>query len=141
MSHSSNMLLERLRNSLSSRAAELAFRIAFVLIAMVLILDTIQTAQVIKMFDVEFGTGLWFVCALKIASSVAAVVCIFLLGRGWKWSVWAWASVVFGIALTGVSIGLSTEFLIRWDVALPWLVLFISAVLRTRFAVPWRQAD
>ncbi len=130
-----------MRKSLASRTAVLAFRTVFVLIALLLIVDAIKTMQVLKMHEVEFGTLFWFVCVLKIASSAVAVICMLLMGRGWEWSVWIWACVVLGIALAGIWIGLNTEFLIRWDVALPWAVLVISAALRSEFATPWKSAS
>lgn len=138
---SEEMPLDNVRKSLSSRKAVLAFRAVFVLIALVLIVDAIKTTQVLEMYDVEFGTLFWFVCVLKITSSAVAVICMLLMGRNWEWSVWIWACVVLGIALAGISIGLNTEFLIRWDVALPWVVLVIAAALRSRFATPWKSAS
>ena len=112
-----------------------------VLIALILIVDTIKTMQVLNMYDVEFGTLFWFVCVLKVASSAVAVICMLLMGRGWKWSVWIWACTVPGIALAGLWIGLNRAFLVRWDVALPCVVLAISAALKSRFATPWRSSS
>lgn len=106
---------------------------------MALVLDAVKTAQVLTLYEVEFGTQFWFVCVLKIISAAVSVICMSYMSRGWVWSVWIWACAVLGIALAGVLLGLNNEFLIRWDVALPWLVLVISAALNARFASPWKR--
>lgn len=132
-------VIERVRENLSSRTAILAFRVFFVLVTFVLVIGAIKSVLVISRFDVKFGTLFWFVNVFLIASFAVAVVSIYLMSRNWHWAVWIWACVVLGIALIGKAIGLNTAFLYRWDVALPWVVLLISAVLKTQFAKPWQR--
>lgn len=117
----------------------MAFRVFFVLVTFVLVIGAIKSVLVISRFDVKFGTLFWFVNVFLIASFAVAVVSIYLMSRNWHWAVWIWACVVLGIALIGKAIGLNTAFLYRWDVALPWVVLLISAVLKTQFAKPWQR--
>lgn len=133
------MVLKRTRKSLSSRKAMRAFRTILVVVALVLIIEAMKTAQVLQLYDVEFGTILWLVCILTIASSAVAIICMILMAGHWEWSVWVWAVVVLGIALAGISIGIHTGFLVRSDVALPWVVLAVSAALKSHFATPWKR--
>lgn len=123
---------------LASKPAILAFRAFFIVTALILISDAIKSAQVIGMFGVEFGTRLWFVSALFILSSAVAVISMLLMARHWVWAVWTWACAILGIAIAGVLIGLNTAFVFRRDVILPWVVLALSATLKSRFATPWR---
>ena len=131
--------MSRIRTILSSSKAVLAYRIILAVAVLALVLDATKTAQVLTFYDVEFGSQFWFVCVLKIVSAAVSVICMSYMNRGWVWSVWVWACAVLGIALAGILIGLDNEFLVRWDVALPWVVLVLSAALGARFATPWRR--
>jgi len=124
---------------LTSRNAALAFRIFLIIVALGLVIEAIKTAQVLIEFGVEFGTLFWFVCVLKITSSTVSVLCIWMMGRSWAWAVWVWAVSTLVIALTGILIGFKVGSLTQWSIVLPWAVLAVLAMLKSRFAMPWKS--
>lgn len=132
-------LAHRLRSRLSGREALIIYRIVFGVIALFLVRDALRSHGLIEAFNVDFGTNVWFISALIIASSIIGVLCILLMSRNWAWAVWVWSLAALGTALIGVFIvDLNASFIERWDVALPWVVLALAALLKSRFATPWR---
>lgn len=129
--------MHRIRQALASRNAVLTFRVLFGLIAIKLFSDSVKSVQVIRTFDVQFGTTFWFIDALIVVMGLVGVLGILMMGRKWDWAVWVWAVSVLGIALIGLLIGLNVSFLAQWQVVLPWLVLLASLLLRNRFSTPW----
>ena len=129
----------QIRKALASKNAIRVFRILFGLVALALISGAIKSVQVIQVYDVQFGTTFWFVNSLIVVSSIVGVICIWMMAQKWDWAVWVWAVVVLGVALIGIWIGLNVGFLTRWDVFLPWIVLLAFAMLKTRFAMPWKN--
>ena len=114
--------------------AILVYRIVLTLAALILVVNAIKTVQVFQLYGAEPGTQFWFVLMLIGVSSALGAICILLMGVGWAWSVWIWAVAILGLAVAGWLIGLNPEIVTRWDVALPWIVLALATVIRSRFA-------
>ncbi len=125
-----------LRGILRSPAGRAATTIFIVVLVLVFAVDATRSFLVINVHGVETGTLLWLAAVLKAVSSIIAVVCLLLALRFWSWAILAWASLTSIIALVGLLMGLKPEFLARWDVVLAYVVLAMSLVFETPFAMP-----
>jgi len=115
-------------------------RVIWVLVALVLLVDAVQALLIIERYEPVRGTLFWFTVVLKsVSSGLGALFIVFML-LGWKWSVWVWACVLLALGIFGVSFGLNFTFLLRWDVALPWVALAIYSAFHSPFARPWHKA-
>ena len=103
-------------------------------------IDAIQSVLVIDRYDVEFGTRLWVSFAGVFLVFAVSAVSALLLFRNWSWAVWVWAILVAVITLVGLALGLNRSFVLRWEVALPWILLAACAVMGLKQARPWQDA-
>lgn len=122
-----------------SRRALVAVRAALCLLAIVFFVDAIQSVLVLSRYAVPIGTGMWN--AATATGFVAATSGVFAvtLAMNWRWSVWAWAVAVGTAGAVGLALGLNRQFLFRWEMVLPWVLLAACSVLGLKQARPWRH--
>ncbi len=125
--------MNTLRGVLRSPAGRVLTSLFIAVLVLVFAVDTAKTFQVISVYGVETGTLFWLVTVLKLASSIIAIVCLLLTFWFWSWSMLAWASLVSIIAIVGLLLGLKPEFLARWDVVLPYVLLAVSLFFKRPF--------
>ena len=131
--------MHQIREVVASRNATWVFRILFGIAAVLLVWDAARSVGVLQAYDVQFGTKFWFANVIVIVSSTVGVLCIWMMGRGWEWAVWVWAVSAIGVALTGILISLNVTLFAQRYVVLPWIALFVSAMMKSRFATPWKK--
>ena len=114
------------RTFFRSRPGRALVNISIVVLSFLFLNEALRTNQIMNLYGVEPGTLMWLVCVLTITSSLVAVACLLLTRWFWSWAVLLWSFLVPAIALLGFSMGLRPEFVLRWDVFLPWGLLVIT---------------
>ena len=111
-----------------SPAGRVLVNTAIVVLSFVFINEALKTNQIMNLYGVRTGSLMWLVCVLTIVSSLVAFACLLLTRWFWSWAVMLWCFLVSAISLVGFKMGLNPEFVFRWDVFLPWVLLVITFV-------------
>lgn len=121
------------RRFLRSPGGRILVRVAIAVLVFIFVSKAGQTYRVMDLYGVERNTLMWLVCVLSISSYFVATVCLLLTPWFWSWAVLLWSFLVPGIALVGFGMGLSPDFVLRWDVLLPWGILLVTFVFEKPF--------